>query len=189
MLRKQRTHVRQHVRSKQCRSRELPKAVPLLLRLATVELPLERNATDFDRCQCFHLLQSKLGEFIDPVFPHPIDPLRRFVSEIAGIEISAQEQHETYFRAIGDTQLAHLRRLLLAPLIHVREVARRFRFYQKRHVASLRALWHDDNVDGYIGRCRKTFAFHGYVQAETERAWWHSIEFGLGRKRLITVGQ
>jgi len=80
-------------------------------------------------------LQPELGEFIDPMFPHPINAFSRLVSKIAAIEVSAQKQDEANLRAIGDTQLTHFGGLFLAALVHVGEVACRFRLDEQGQFA------------------------------------------------------
>lgn len=86
----------QHVRGKPGWRSELSEFVTFGLALFGIKGGLKSQAAILDRHQRIHDLHPKLREIVDTVFPHPIDTLSGFVTEITAVEIPAQEQHEAH---------------------------------------------------------------------------------------------
>src|SRR5260370_32513827 len=81
------------------------------------------------------------------MFPYPVYALSGLIAKVPAIEVPAQEEHEAHDCAILETKLSDFRRLLLASLVRVREVASRFRLYKERGAARRGGARHHDGVD------------------------------------------
>jgi hypothetical protein len=66
------------------------------------------------------------------MFPDPVDPLRCFVAQITGVEVSAKKQNQLDVFAMLRPQLANLGRFLFAALVRVREIAGRLGLDEER---------------------------------------------------------
>lgn len=75
------------------------------------------------------------------MLPHPVYPLCDLVPQIVASEVAAEKQYERHGRAVGRLELMDLRRLFLAALIRVREVARRLGFDKNREPILSGAFW------------------------------------------------
>ena len=145
--------------------RELPHAVSFGLGLCGVEIPLKRQPSRLDGGFLAHVhLQAESGKVVDAMFPRPVDALSRLIAEVAAVEIAAEEEVEANIVAVGVAQLSHLGRLLLAPLVDIREVARGLRLQEQGEVARFGSLGHDHGVDGNVDLSIRAFLIDRHDQ-------------------------
>src|SRR6267154_671866 len=130
----------------------------------------------------------QLVEVFGSVLPNPVYTFGGFVPEIGRVEIPAEKQHKNHLVSEGCLQLVDLRRLFLAALIDVGEVAGGFSFNQNRQLRRLGALGLDHGVDGDLnGLGVRAGRFYENIQAEAEGAWLHLREWNCRRMRLLAV--
>src|SRR5687767_13321100 len=74
-------------------------------------------------CSTCCILQSKLLQIIDAVFPNPVYSFSRFIAKISTVKITTEEKNELHLWAVRSSQLRNLNRFLFPALVCIRKVA------------------------------------------------------------------
>ena len=116
-------------------------------------------------------LSQVVGKVINSMFPYPINPFRRFITQIAWFKIPAEKQDKRYSFAELLFKLGKLLSFFLSSFIGVRRVASRLCFDQERQFVRSSCLFRYNAVNWDIYRA--FFGTCGYVASESIGACWH----------------
>ena len=118
------------------------------------------------------------------MLPNPVYPFGRFISKIAAVEVAAQEEKEMCGLTVLRPDLPNFRGFLLAPLVDVCKIARRFRFNQNWETVRLHLL----GLNDYVYRNVDVERFSDdYIHAEVECSGGHLIDGSRWRMRPLLV--
>src|SRR5271157_569472 len=123
------------------------------------------------------------------MLPNPINPLGRFVSQVAAIEVSAEKKVKAGVFPVRCPQLTDLLSFLFPPLVRVCEISCRLCLDQDRKVAVPSRQRHDRRIYRNVNLLAALLRHHN-INAECVCSWFHFSElnhFPLRRRSVTTL--